>query len=308
VPNLASPAARMLCRTLLPLLALALAGCPGKEQPAADSATRDSSQKARVSTTEAPPPDTVPDTLKTRVAAATLPKLRKRPQDDPAEWVRFRDDLFIWRRTATAAERGCEDAPETHSSECQLEIWPVEGGSRLDTLALDTVGVIVARIKNIGTKKEAAFGIDPQQKVYWRIYRRVERDGAGNVRAGAIASQFVDSVTGKPIPRPKLDPHETPFDVPAGFGDDEFPFRVCRHKPAGTPSGTQGRFWSCRTAEIEHLLQELRSIKAGAQTEAQQRRIKQLEAELELQRRKQHNSPAWIACIQGCCSVEEGGP
>lgn len=273
------------------LLIAAGAGCGDKPASSRDTA-------------QAVAPASTVDSGQQAGAPPTPPKLYgRRPGKEPEKWREYVRAIRPRPARDTTRDRGCARDPGEHD-DCRLVVAPVENSHNVDTTAVDDSGYVIARLENIGTLKEAFFGIEAKQVVFWRVFRRSTEAGGGPPY-GQLVSQFLDSATGRPIRRPRLKPSETYFDVPRHYGPEEFPFKACspRHSTQTAPSA---KFWTCAQARVGHDQDSLQAIAAASGTAARSETLGRLpKSTIPL---RQHNSPAWIACIQGCCAVEEGGP
>jgi hypothetical protein len=273
----------------LSVIALAVSAC-GEGSPAVDATATDTARGQ-------PSPAAVS-------SARTLPpKLySERPSSDPTKWKEYAEAIAFSAQQGMTLERGC-DGDHDHHGDCRLVISPALHSHNVGDADIDPFGFVVARIQNVGAKKEAFFGIEPGQIVLWRVFRRSAASSGGQPPFGQMASQFIDFETGLPIARPTHIPADkTYFDVPATFAENEFPFRKCPGSHPQSPVA-RARFVPCDASLKGHALDSLRALPEDLRSPSDVRTM--IEA---LKPLTKHNSPAWIACLQGCCAVEEGGP
>lgn len=226
-----------------------------------------------------PPGGTPGDTASAsdaRASTRAMPEpLRSRPGDDADEWGRHRSRLGLLAQTELSERRQCVGtAEDVQSAACLLEITPLDSARQLDWDALDSLGVIVATIRNRGPKREALLNVAGRQRVYWNVYRR---DVAPGVTV--FVSQFVDSATGIPLLRPS---HRQWNAVDARLRPDEFPFKWCGTDTDSSGTSTAARFTHC---SHRHPAPGVRADGRGPLNN--------------------HNSPPWISCTMGCCAVEQ---
>lgn len=239
--------------------------------------------------------------------AAKPPKLKRRPDADAQAWEEHRKAMKLKNQSVRTEHRGCTGAPTRHG-DCLLEITPVEGAHLVDTTDVDTLGYVIAKIRNTGGKEEAFMGIPARETVFWRVYRRVERDASGQVRPGRLVTQLIVESTGKPIERPQPAPAESPIGNPPGLDANEFPFTVCSHDPPPAPrppppTSEDVKWRTCAEARLAHRVAVLGRKPEKSQTATELRELASLMEQIKVLRTK-HNSPAWITCPQSCCSVE----
>jgi hypothetical protein len=263
---------------------LLLNACGGKEQkPSGSPAQGDSGVRTAdsMSMASAEAPQSLDHlTFAARPGAKDPPpKLKKHPKDDAAAWKSYRDALKMLANTDTH-ERQCETLNEDDESDrCLLELAPVKDARWIDWKQLDDLGVIIGRLENKGNLKEALFGIDKGQVVFWRVYARdFPLPGGGTMRR--MVAQFIDSGTGLPVQRPS---HARWATLDPAFATDEFPFRQCHQNGTNYGQNTVAQFITCAQSRRLHA-----PGKALNPSEI----------------RSRHNNPAWITCADGCCSSE----
>lgn len=299
-PALCSRASRSLCLPLLLVLTSAGYAC------GPDAASKASGDTGATNKSGLVPPQTAIGDSSALAVAEKPPKLKRAPGADAGEWQDYRKEIRLKGGPAKTKDRGCHGAPEQHG-DCLLEITPVLFAHAVDSTDVDSLGYIIAKIRNVGNAREAFFGILPRTTVYWRVYRRVVRDASGGIQAQLLTTQLIDSTTGTALIRPDPAPAESPLGSPSGFGKDEFPFRVCTHdRPIPPPRAEDVEWQTCEAASAAHRLAELSRKTAKAQTASEQIESLRLPEQIGKLRNK-HNSPAWITCVQGCCAIE-GGP
>jgi hypothetical protein len=66
-----------------------------------------------------------------------------------------------------SGERDCDGAD--HSLECQLEITPVAGVRKFDADKLTGHGAVIARVRNVGSRREKRLDIKPGVDYYWLV-------------------------------------------------------------------------------------------------------------------------------------------
>lgn len=161
--SLHRPASGALCALSI-LLALA---CNGGDS-GADSATPPSTT-ARLAETGATPARKGPK------------KLKMLPEDGAAEWQAYIADLDWSTHSETSGERGCWDAPNTHSPDCILTITAVDGAILVGPEDYEATGRVIARILNKGPKTEALFGIPGNTTAYLHVMQRNDKKIVGRV-------------------------------------------------------------------------------------------------------------------------------
>ena len=113
--------------------------------------------------------------------------------------------------------RNCDGAP--HSTECNLAITPLQGMRLFNPATVDTNGVIIARIENVGTRREAHLGIPAGDTLYWLV-----------VREGAVLKSFLLDL-GQSSPRSQNEANFLACDQPHHDGGPSGPskaaFRSC---------------------------------------------------------------------------------
>ena len=282
-------------RSSLPIVAIAIVAvvmaCNTKDQ-------RNDTLVARDSATER----SLAGTAGTARVGAKPPKLVKRPGADPAAWKAYRDAIRLRAKSDTTTERGCANAPGEHDGDCLLAITAVEDAQLVDTNDVDSLGVVIARIRNVGRDTEAVYGIAGKQTVYWVIYQRPDTSGAG--RTGMrFVTQLVDSATGTALVRPNPPPPESPLAGVRGLAANEFPYRTCHPDTMARTGDNWATFKHCKAALLQHRLDSLKALPGADKSNAVQTEIRRVQPQLE-KLRTSHNLPAWISCIQGCCTVE----
>ena len=198
-------AARNLVRrtSVVGLLLVLVTGCSDGADDSADTA-RDSSP---VRTAAAGDDNTPPPNLPTHWSEMTSRQIVKHAEDHG----------YHAAGMTPTSHRECSNGRAT--AECNLEITPLLGVRKLDTAAVDTNGVIIARIRNTGTLGEAHVGIPAGDTLYWLVVRI----------DGALKSYLLDLSRGNPR------------------GQNRANFRVCPqpHQDAGPNDGSRAAFRRC---------------------------------------------------------------
>lgn len=120
--------------------------------------------------------DTTGDTAQAASAAdapddSAPPKLPRRWSDMASSAIIQHANSHGYReagRTQTT-HRKCDG--DTVSTECNLTITPVRGVRRFNPATVDSNGVIIGQIRNVGTKGEAHLGIPRGETRYWLVVR-----------------------------------------------------------------------------------------------------------------------------------------
>ena len=151
------------------LLAAAACGSPdtGSDSAVASGGVADSSRAvARLTSAKKPPG-----------------KLKNMPEAAVDEWKTYVNALTWSTFVDRTDERGCMDAPNVHSKECNLEITAVDGAILVgpDDYEDKNAGRVLARIRNVGTKEEAVYGVKPGETVYIQVMRKSDRKLVGRM-------------------------------------------------------------------------------------------------------------------------------
>ena len=110
-------------------------------------------------------------------------KLKNMPEAAVDEWKTYVNALAWSPFVDRTVERGCMDAPNAHSKECNLEITAVDGAILVgpDDYEARAAGRVVARIRNIGAKEEAVYGVKPGETVYIQVMRKNDQKLVGRM-------------------------------------------------------------------------------------------------------------------------------
>jgi hypothetical protein len=113
---------------------------------------------AAASDDDGTPPGEIPESLSSITSKALL---------DHVATLRFQEG-----GKGTSHERDCDGA--SHSAECRLVITPVAGVRKFDATTLTSHGAIIARIENVGTRREARLDIAPRAVHYWLVVKEAQ--------------------------------------------------------------------------------------------------------------------------------------
>jgi hypothetical protein len=110
-------------------------------------------------------------------------KLDKMPEAAVDEWKTYVNALAWSPFVDRTDERGCMDAPNVHSKDCNLEITAVDGAILVGPDDYDDkdAGRVLARIRNVGTKEEAVYGVKPGETVYIQVMRKNDKKIVGRI-------------------------------------------------------------------------------------------------------------------------------
>jgi hypothetical protein len=202
-------------------------------------------------------------------------KLVADPKSDLGAWNAYRNALKMLKSTDKHG-RHCNGLADEEDERCALVLTPVQGARFVPWEDLDELGYVVGKMKNVGSLRDSMFGIDPGKTAYWRVYRRLLQKPDGTTQLRRV-SQLIDRETGQPLKRPTNAMWE---DLQAaGFREDEYPLKDCHPDIKIDGSRTSAKFKACKDARAEHDPRQVKGM-------------------------SRHNSPSWITCLQGCCSVE----
>jgi hypothetical protein len=152
-----------------------------------------------------------------------------------------------------------------HSDKCRLDIDGVQGVKALDPRTLGANGVIVARIRNLGTADESYLGIPAGATRYFVMLRD------STARASAVLLDPAHRDAGRLLRVANCDTTKDPKHVHEA--KSRAAFRCCGNCPAAPPSkgGVQALVSTPDTATAATML----------------------------------TAPPWVTCALGCCYVEE---
>ena len=167
--------------------------------------------------------------------------------------------------------------------DCRLSIAPVSGVVKVPLAEFDSGGRIIAKLYNDGPGRDTHYNIAPKDSAFLHVRRETSSDGTGILVARVYAAD--DGRLLRPHPRTRLKFWPTDATVPNRIG---YVWRACdgeEHRRQRQTDSTLAHFGGCSgyPPPGHHGLSDTLGFPKGVL--------------------RQHTSPAWITCAEGCCAV-----